>query len=59
MRIMISEMRRERHREMVNFERQVGSSFDPDVEDLADWEGDIEDGIGMSISGRLSYTELT
>ncbi|KAG8919834.1 hypothetical protein FRC01_001074 [Tulasnella sp. 417] len=38
MRLMADQNRRERHNQMYLFERQVGSSFDPDIEDLAEWE---------------------
>ncbi|KAG8959146.1 hypothetical protein FRC00_001901 [Tulasnella sp. 408] len=39
-RLMADQKRRERHNQMYLFERQVGSSFDPDAEDLAEWEED-------------------
>jgi len=37
-RVMAAETRRERHRQQYLFERQVGSSFDPDIEDMDAWE---------------------
>lgn len=41
-RFMAAEMRRNEHRQRYLFEHQVGSSFDPDMEDMADWEADPE-----------------
>ncbi|KAG8983353.1 hypothetical protein FRB90_006097 [Tulasnella sp. 427] len=41
-RLMADQRRRERHTQMFLFERQVGSSFDPDIEDLAEWEDNDE-----------------
>ncbi|KAG8955386.1 hypothetical protein FRC04_008737 [Tulasnella sp. 424] len=38
LRLMADQKRREQHTQMYLFERQVGSSFDPDIEDLAEWE---------------------
>ncbi|KIO31926.1 hypothetical protein M407DRAFT_122155 [Tulasnella calospora MUT 4182] len=40
LRLMADQNRRDRHNQMYLFERQVGSSFDPDIEDLAEWEED-------------------
>lgn len=41
---MAADMRRDKHREEYNFQRHVGSSFDPELEDIAEWESYLESG---------------
>ncbi|KAG8871657.1 hypothetical protein FRB97_008428 [Tulasnella sp. 331] len=44
LRFMAADMRRDKHRQEYNFQRQVGSSFDPELEDIAEWETYLETG---------------
>lgn len=41
-RFMAADMRRDRHRQEYHFQRHVGSSFDPELEDMAEWESHVE-----------------
>ncbi|KAG9005306.1 hypothetical protein FRB93_009860 [Tulasnella sp. JGI-2019a] len=44
LRFMAADIRREKHREEYNFQRLVGSSFDPEREDVAEWENHLRAG---------------
>ncbi|KAG8970813.1 hypothetical protein FRC03_000030 [Tulasnella sp. 419] len=40
-RVMASEIRKQIHRAEYSYQRQLGDSFDPDIEDLEEWEGGV------------------